>query len=368
MNQVVDSIPFQREVEVPRPVVNGFLSQYFIVILVGAYVIAAFFPGFGNWIRSISLGAVGDSENGLSMSLIMLAFLLFNAGLGMGNEHFATLIARPGIILAGLGAAFLIPFVSILLLIFAAAIWPHAGVTNILIGLTLVAVMPIANSSAAWSHNAYANMAVSLSLVCFSTLLAPITAPLILSAFGGFLSPGHQNVIHHLAASVGGSFVFLWVIAPTALGIIIRYFLGTDRIKAAVPYIRSASAINLLLLNYCHASAFLPKVLAEYEFSLLAMTLVAALIFCIGSASIGWIAGRFLNTDLPERTALMFGVGMKNNGVALVLASLFMADNPGISLTIVFCTFGQHLVASAALSAVNSVRKVKTRSAVLNRS
>ncbi len=46
-------------------------------------------------------------------------------------------------------------------------------VQNILVGLALVASMPIAGSSTAWSQNADGDMALSLGLVLGSTLLSP---------------------------------------------------------------------------------------------------------------------------------------------------------------------------------------------------
>ena len=57
-------------------------------------------------------------------------------------------------------------------------------VQNILVGLALVASMPIAGSSTAWSQNANGDMALSLGLVLGSTLLSPLTTPMALHAVG----------------------------------------------------------------------------------------------------------------------------------------------------------------------------------------
>ena len=53
--------------------------------LLGAYALAAMAPGFGLLIRQTSLGEVTVFDETLSLSLpfIMLALLLFNAGLGV---------------------------------------------------------------------------------------------------------------------------------------------------------------------------------------------------------------------------------------------------------------------------------------------
>ena len=57
-------------------------------------------------------------------------------------------------------------------------------VQNILVGLALVASMPIAGSSTAWAQNADGDLALSLGLVLGSTLLSPLTTPLALHAVG----------------------------------------------------------------------------------------------------------------------------------------------------------------------------------------
>ena len=41
----------------------------------------------------------------------------------------------------------------------------------------------------------------------------------------------------------------------------------------------------------------------------------------------------------------MFGLGMNNNGTGLVLASMALADHPGVLLPIIFYNLVQHLIA-----------------------
>jgi BASS family bile acid:Na+ symporter len=58
------------------------------------------------------------------------------------------------------------------------AAWHSNGeVQNILVGLALVASMPIAGSSTAWSQNASGDVTLSFGLVLGSTLLSPLTTP-----------------------------------------------------------------------------------------------------------------------------------------------------------------------------------------------
>jgi BASS family bile acid:Na+ symporter len=60
------------------------LQRYFIGMIVASYGVAAVWPAFGLWIRRASLGRVTLWQSELDFSLLplLLAALLFNAGLG----------------------------------------------------------------------------------------------------------------------------------------------------------------------------------------------------------------------------------------------------------------------------------------------
>src|SRR5205085_2302665 len=113
--------------------------------------------------------------------------LLLNAGLGVDIRqlrHFGRHLTLLG---AGVAANVLVPIVFIAALAAALRIWHNPDeVQNILVGLAIVASMPIAGSSTAWSQNANGNMAISLGLVLGSTFLSPLTTPIALNAVGSF--------------------------------------------------------------------------------------------------------------------------------------------------------------------------------------
>jgi hypothetical protein len=77
-------------------------------------------------------------------------------------------------------------------------------VQNILVGLALVASMPIAGSSTAWSQNASGDLALSLGLVVLSTLLSPLTTPVALHSVGPLTSGDYSEDLHELASSGTG--------------------------------------------------------------------------------------------------------------------------------------------------------------------
>jgi bile acid:Na+ symporter, BASS family len=62
-----------------------FAHEYLIWLLVGSYAIAAVVPAFGLWVRDVSLGEMNvlHSRTQVSVPMLLLALLLFNAGMNI---------------------------------------------------------------------------------------------------------------------------------------------------------------------------------------------------------------------------------------------------------------------------------------------
>ena len=104
-------------------------------------------------------------------------------------------------LLAGLAANLLIPISYILGVSLVMDAWHNPDeVQNILVGLALVASMPVAGSSTAWSQNANGDLALSLGLVLGSTLLSPLTTPAALHAVGFLTTGDYSEDLHELAS------------------------------------------------------------------------------------------------------------------------------------------------------------------------
>ena len=154
-------------------------------------------------------------------------------------------------LLAGLAANLLIPVSYILGVSLVMDAWHNPDeVQNILVGLALVASMPIAGSSTAWSQNADGDLALSLGLVLGSTLLSPLTTPLALHAVGFMARGDYAEDLHELAAGGAGAFLAVGVILPSLLGIALRQCAGERRVTAAKPALKLVNTGVLLFLNY----------------------------------------------------------------------------------------------------------------------
>lgn len=335
---------------------SEWIHHHFIWFVVASYLIASMCPGFGLWLRGVSFGqfsAFGQSTR-VTLSMLMLAGLLFNAGLGVKIAELRNLLHRPLLLLLGLAANLAIPIAFIFGVSQWMRLWHNPDeVQNILVGLALVASMPIAGSSTAWSQNANGNLALSLGLVLFSTLLSPVTTPIALHAVGLMATGEYSQDLHELAAGATGAFLLACVIVPSLSGIAVRAAAGTSRIDTIKPALKLINSINLLLLNYSNASVSLPQTIANPDWDFLAVTLAIVVALCVIAFGTGWLITHWRASSPAERTALMFGLGMNNNGTGLVLAAMMLAGHPRVLLPIIFYNLTQHLIAAFVNATLN---------------
>ena len=332
----------------PIEQVSRVIHDRFIWLLIGSYAVAGVLPGLGLAIRDVSLGevVVAGETTRMSLPMLMLAFLLFNAGLGVQTAQLRHLMRAPLVLIGGLVANLLIPIGFILGVSLTMRLWHNPDeVQNILVGLALVALMPIAGSSTAWSQNANGDLALSLGLVLASTFLSPWTTPLALHSVGLMTSGDYSSDLHELAASGAGGFLAVCVILPSVLGIASRAVLGETRVAAIKPRLKLINSVILLLLNYSNASLSLPQAIAYPDWDFMAVVLTITLGLCGLAFASGWAIARLSNVEDSQRTSLMFGLGMNNNGTGLVLASMMLADHPRVMLPIIFYNLVQHLIA-----------------------
>jgi len=329
-------------------VLSDFVHEHFLWLMLGSYATAAFFPVLGLAIRDASVDGtlvVGASCK-ISVSVVMLASLLFNAGLGVNIAEIRNLLRSPRILGAGIAANLIVPIAFITLISHVMRGWHNADeVQNVLVGLALVASMPIAGSSTAWAQNADGELALSLGLVLFSTLLSPLTTPVVLHTVGFLASGDYAEDLHELASGGTGAFLTFGVLAPTLVGIALRWAWGEERIAAARPALKLINSAVLISLNYSNACVSLPQAVVDPDADFLAVTLLIVVGLCVLAFAAGSLISRLMNAPPAQRTSLMFGLGMNNNGTGLVLASMALTDHPRVLLPIIFYNLVQHLVA-----------------------
>jgi BASS family bile acid:Na+ symporter len=135
------------------------------------------------------------------------------------------------------------------------------------------------------------------------------------------------------------------VVVPSILGMFLGWAVGQTRLALAKPHLKLLNWVNLLLLIYANASVSLPEAIAYPDPDFLMTTLGSAIALCVLAFASGWLVARLLGSDPSQRTSLMFGLGMNNNGTGLVLASVALAGHPRVMLPIITYNLVQHLVA-----------------------
>ena len=328
--------------------IGDVIHRRLLWLIVGTYALAAIAPGPGAWIRGCELGRVPMPGGPLAVSLpmAMLAALLFNAGLGVRLGQLTGLARDPRPLAAGLLANLGVPCLFILAASRLLGDWhSDAEVQAVVIGLALVAAMPIAGSSAAWSRHARGHAALSLGLVIGSTLMSPLTTPIALEALSHLVGGDAAARLRSVASHGTGGFLGFCVLAPSLAGIAARALIGGDRIEAASPSLKLGNSAILLVLCYANAAVSLPGVVAAPDPDFLAMAVLVVAMLGLTTFGAGWTIGRALDLDRPSRTSLMFGLGMNNNGTGLVLASMAMADHPKVLIPLLAYNLVQHLLA-----------------------
>lgn len=218
---------------------------------------------------------------------------------------------------------------------------------GLLVGLALVATMPVANSSVGWTQNASGNVGLGLALVVLSILLSPWVTPSLLSLLGMSLSEREQAYCEMLVSEFSGVFFIIWVILPTAAGLACRYLITPQRAEAVENWFVIASGAALLLLNYINSALALPKI-HESPAPLLLATMALAIALSAVGLVLGWALASLLRLKQPTSSALMFGLSMKHTGLALILAGAVLANQPLAILMIVLATLVQHVLAGIA--------------------
>jgi BASS family bile acid:Na+ symporter len=282
--------------------------------------------------------------------MIMLAFLLFNAGTALTPGQLPALLRMPWSLLLALAANLVIPILYVIAMTWIMRIWhpPEIDeVQDLLAGLALVASVPVAGSSTAWSQNCDGDMPFSIGLLVVSTMLSPVTGPISLHYLEPLAVGGYADALAKLSDLGGGLFLLGCVLVPLTVGLICRWMLGERLLVQKQPAWKCANAATLLLLNYANASALLPRLLEDPDWHFLSAAMFFASGLCLLLFACAWILGSIFQFSRARKVSFMFGLGMTNNGTGLVLASMALSQYPRVVLPIILYNMIQHLVAGA---------------------
>jgi BASS family bile acid:Na+ symporter len=328
-----------------------FLHRYFLAILLGVYATAAVAPASGRWAASLGISAkVMGAEWRLSAPAAMLGVLLFAAGLNVRSEYLRGLLRRPTTLVLGFLSSLIVPVLMVVAVGQLLSYW-HSPVEarDVVLGLAVVAAMPVAGSSAAWTRSADGDAALSLGLILLSTLLSPFTTPLAFGITGAFdLGPASSELGRLSRAGGASEFLVAWVFVPTVLGIACRGMVGGTRADAAGPWMKLITSLVLMMLCYVNATTCLPGAVADPDLDFLLLVLTAVTLTSSTAFLTGFAVAKVVGAGSAQKAALVYGVGMANNGTGLSLAAGTLTACPMALLPLVAVNLVQHLIAGVA--------------------
>ncbi|MEN1680568.1 MAG: bile acid:sodium symporter [Planctomycetota bacterium] len=323
----------------------AFVRRHFLWVLLSVYGVAAVVPGPGAAAARFDLGAWAGLNARITAPLILVAALLYLAAMAVDASQLRVLLQKPLLWLTGLACVWLGPAAVVAVGAWLLPSLASEAAAGLLLGMTLVAAMPVANSSVAWTQQAGGSLPWSLGLVVLSISLTPWVTPTLLKFSGGALAGADPVLIEQATRSFSGAPFIVWVILPTIAGLATRRAMGPEAADEMAPARKLLSTAILLVLNYGAGSLALgdrPSMVA------LAAAAIAATALALIGVLLANVLTWALRLDRPTRDALRFSLGMKHTGLAFaVAATAGLTGQRAAMLLIVVATPIQHAVAAA---------------------
>ena len=275
-------------------------NMAWIVLIIAA--MALFVPGTSLWIQTKWIN-------------YLLMIVMFGMGLTTQLSDFAIVFKRPGDVITGCAAQFIV------MPLLAFVLGKAFGVNDeLLVGVVLVGTCPGGTSSNVITYLSKGDTALSVGMTSINTLLSPFLTPLLTFLY------------LRTSVSVDAKAMFLSiiqvVIVPVGLGLLINRFFGkyTKRIGDSLPVV-SVVAICLIVASVVSHNS-------EKILSTGVIIFAVVILHNLLGYLLGYLIGVLFKMDLPRKKAVAIEVGMQNSGLATTLAGtafpgLAMATVPG---------------------------------------
>lgn len=231
----------------------------------------------------------------------LLQFIMFGMGSSMTVKDFAGVIKMPKGVFIGLGCQLTIMPLSGLLI----AQWSGLP-TEIAAGIILVGCSPSGVASNVISFLARANLALSITITAVSTLLAPLTTPLLMSWLAG--SYIEINVWDMVWS------ILKLVLFPIAGGLLFNQLLH-DRAQWLQRVMPTASMLVIALVIVLITASGRDNLL-----DIGGWLVIVVLFHNLLGYSLGFWAARLFGLDERDSRTIALEVGLQNGGMAGGLA------------------------------------------------
>ena len=243
---------------------------------------------------------IGDYKTtGLIVPLLMI--IMFGMGTSVGVEDFTRVAKMPKSIAVGLICQYTImPFIAVVLAMISG--FPP----EIAAGIILVGCSPGGLASNVMAYISGANLALSLSLTAFSTLLAPLLTPLLMSWLAGEHVPIDALAMFWSITKI--------VILPVIGGLLFNHFLH-GKFPVIDKNMPRVSMIGIVVIIAVITAAGRDNLIT------LGLALIVIVILQnIFGLALGYLVARLVRMDEASARAIAFEVGMQNSGLASGIA------------------------------------------------
>ncbi|MGW7102772.1 sodium-dependent transporter [Streptomyces sp. NPDC054838] len=326
----------------------GFLRRRLGWASCAAYAAAAVLPAPGLWLRhghSTALG--GQLCVGFNVTEILLAAVLFAAGLLARPRALVRMLRRPRVLLAGLGLHLAAPLLIIPLIAVALRCSPDSDDgSGMVAAMVLTLAMPVAAGATVWTSGGRGDEPAILGLVLASALVSPLTVPVTIGALAPLLSAEYARLLAAAGGGTGGGFALTGVLLPCAAGIGCRLLLSARAERTVLPAAALTAVLAALLLTYVNASGALGQFLSRPRPLLLLAAVGTAAAVCVLSFGWGRWCARALRLGTPAGMSVTLACGMSNSSAGAVLITTAMPDRPQILLPVLAFGLLQKLAAN----------------------
>ncbi|MFH8339083.1 sodium-dependent transporter [Streptomyces sp. AM6-12] len=329
-----------------------------------SYAAALFVPGPGLWLRRPHPLPLGHALHPpVSTAPLLLSLVLFAAGLQVPVHALGGLLRRPAALMAGLALHLTMPLLAVPAVAFLLRLTPDTdGGSGLVTAMILIVAMPVAAGATVWTGKGDGDQPTMVGLVLASTLLSPLTIPLVVRALVPLLSDGYATRLTRTAHTAHGGFALLGVVVPCAAGILCRLALPAPGLRRVSGVVLPVALYGSLLLTYVNASGALGSFLTRPRPLLFAAALAVAIVVCLLSFAAGRCAGRLLRLDAPAASSLTLACGMNNSSASAVLITTALPDKPHLLLPVLAYGLLQKTAAGRVVRGTRPPRGASARS------
>ena len=251
---------------------------------------------------------------------IVVAFFLFGVALDTRIGDFRDVLRRPWVIVVGVVAQYAVAPGLTLLLTLALDV---KG--SVAIGMLLVACCPAGNLSNILTHRARGDVALSISLTGVSNVLAVLATPVALAFWSG-LNPSADALLRDIQLEPWDvvSEVALLIGLPFAAGLLVAW--RAPGFSQRAQRFVEPGALVLLLVIVVGGLAGQFDIFVAY-IGVVVLPIIVQNFLALG---VGYGTGRALRLSEQGTRAMTFELGVRNTGLAVVLALGFFSDLGGV--------------------------------------